>query len=353
MALVFTDWEHATDDITTIEYILDWSSVAAMRGRLMWPYMEAIRQATVERAHASGSGFSPALGSPSSHGESSLALAGTIGTSLGYIADDILPAYTGGAWLEFEPVSGDWTNYDGGNIPYYSEDGARGIQGYLDYLGEDNVPGSDAAAWCFQRYKILNLMQYRGYTDGNKDIGNGGGYPSRVAYRNSRWAYKSEGDGTWSGAVTAFNNDTFSAWTHPYNNVAESSHYGSHNPSNGLYGIYRRATRDKLNNFPTNCAKQVVWYQLSSAVGEFEDNDRPGVSGAGKLYPVWTGPVDSAASTDWFELGYINDATMSEPVSTQGYQWVGAWGSLGWGNGYIVVNWGVEGGFTFKNPPVP
>ena len=49
--LTFTDWDNYTDGQGTA-FTLDWSSEAAMRGKPAYPYMEALRQALLQRQGA-------------------------------------------------------------------------------------------------------------------------------------------------------------------------------------------------------------------------------------------------------------------------------------------------------------
>jgi len=147
MAVTFTSWQDCTVD--GVPHTLDWSSDAAVRGRLLWLYAEAIRQAVLERSHVAGAIAFPRLDSEISPDRLPEVYWYNV---VQQEVDYIIPWY-----VNYLDNAGDWHGKT--RPPMWSEATLLTAIGAASRLtqGADRLP---SAAWCRQQYQILDACRW-------------------------------------------------------------------------------------------------------------------------------------------------------------------------------------------------
>jgi hypothetical protein len=169
MALTFTSWTNYTDEEGA--KTLDWSSADAIRGHLLRPHAEAVRQAIKERYLALQTHQLISINITAPEANPAVPVWSPIGTIPAILVSEI-PLYGPalGSWaygvqsavtfllsqhVNHVDNSGDWTGQD--SIPDWTE------EAILTDIGDDSrldYGGFPSADWIFQQYQILKRLQW-------------------------------------------------------------------------------------------------------------------------------------------------------------------------------------------------
>jgi len=378
MALVFTSWTSCTDTSTSISYSPNWTSETTMKQSApAWVFLEAIRQAVVERGaiyddddnildSTDGENIVTTpfpghqllawqIGSPLSFPDQ-IGIAFHIDKSIEFM----LAAYGNMAWADYTDNGGNWEGVSNTyTIPEFrtisqlqavvgvtwidarSQLGGSTFYGPLD-------PDFNPVKWARNKYLFLDALRYTKHLE---VPANTSSYARRYYFgpvegtaSKANKALFFDGDGkTWADAEAAFNalpwtrrvpsrSDWYTATLQ--NTVWKSGRY---------FQIYMDWFDAEAKGFPTDFSHKVDWYR------KYSGNSNPDFGGAtfGTYHKIYTSPVSNDESHSGFTLGYYSDtSTQPEPAAESTNAWYLTAGTAPY-DGFVIVKWDVSGGFTF------
>jgi hypothetical protein len=291
---------------------MNWTSLA---GKRLYPYIEAIRQACLERATAAGnSAYVTAFGTAVTAGMI------TDYPTLPQVIDDFIDVCLAGstyAYVNHTDSSGNWDGdlipYDdiGNPFPYWTEaDMLTAISAGSRILSADT--GLPLAAWAMQVQAILNLLLW-------------------TIQRGESWALTRDGrqgiGTTYALAVAAFN---AASWTGAGSGGSTFAAQEVHD-NRTIYTCTRFRSSMVLNGWATAMKHTMDGYvQFERVSGAtYSDPDYstvdPGTGPMGqtqwrlKRIKQWTTPFDDASQTE--AVGDIATITISDPGSGNRAAW--------------------------------
>ncbi len=319
---------------------MDWSTLDDKR---LYPYMEAIRQAVVERQDAVGQFVIADYKTPLVSG---MMTDYREVRQTGFRTQDYMDSLISGAtgarrYCNQYDEGGDWDNVDHEPPPWTEADMLTQIGAGSRIRIVEGAPFT--AAWARQQYLMLNELIWTRYTQTTS------GSPSSRFY---------EDEDTWANVVAGFNATSWSAAPSNINIAGHVAWRGSGTPDYYKIIRYRQAVRN-ANSFPTSMNKTSVSYMQMTKSG-WSQTDRPlddyFNADYGTTEDYWaevgsnlTPNGDASEST---MVGDFGDSTVSQPTNV--FDWDGydtgrdvSGGPWGPGFGYIVAKWDVTGGFEY------
>jgi len=340
MAIVFTDWENATEGGTP--YVLDWTDVDAMRASDVPVrfYIEAVTQALNERLELMNPTYHfPVSGAPNplpaypsgqhiiSPGDYATSYASVIADG---INNGLLNSLTKRfRWVNYLDNGGSWNNVVQDRVPQFV--GVGDLETELGIPWDNYTEpggGQGVAEWLYGTYRYLDALRW---TTIQENVGIISGDYSDT---DIRW----EDGTTWGAAVTKFNAAAWGA-----GGAGEALHFAG--GGTGFYDIQRRRTTVTFSGIPTTLSHQLQWYRKIYTVfpGEtFENNDFVSVEDSTQL--LHTGTVNSNGTEVMPTIGDYGNNSMSQPAVGETLSWWMPGRTLG---SDVILKWDKTGGFTF------
>jgi hypothetical protein len=228
-----------------------------------------------------------------------------------------------GSFVNLKENNGNYDNFD--DVPMWTKNDILTYLNEPEYSANATKLFGQITRWCFQQYKILNLLVW------NKNIRD----------TDSNGNEKRADDNTWNGAVAAFNAENFQAAL----NIL-TGHYADQ--SGQIYEIVRFANESPLTNnyghkINVDYYPQFEFYLQNNGI--YENNDFPNAN-ANKIYRVKNNIEIIDGATVNMGYGDINDNTMTEPVN-QRKSYFSRFGPFS--NTTFVEKHNITGGFEFQD----
>lgn len=332
--MVFTSWEEGEWDGTPIT--LDWSSEDAINDHMLYPYIEALRQAVLERYKiANSSSSSPRLDDeidPDKIPQTTYIVSEWIHAM---VHDDL---FVGGANSNFfVDSSGDWDyNFDLLNPLWFAPP--------VITISPSNENRLISPSWLYSYYQLLQRMKWSVFQPTKYGNLNNALVTSTGYHRHSPF------EDTWAEAVAGFLGASWDS-----NSGACCGHHYEYNSGQVL--ILRRMSENTLSLSGPLASLSRKGYKVFGTMTKppgfvtksYINPDYPAANENDTylLDYVDTTPTysdEEGVGSLSFDVGESNLVTLVEPgapisPSMGGYQASGP---------YIVVNWDVAGGLVFR-----
>lgn len=311
-----------------------------LHDKRLYPYIEAIRQATIERATVIGASVAADFQTPLT--QSMIADYRQV-RQTGYQIQSYLDSWINGGggagrfFVNSTDLSGNWDDSDHAPPAWTEAD-------MLDAIGATERVRISAgslftADWARQQYLMLNNLIWTSYP------------AERSSTSNARKIWS--GTGNWAAAVAGFN---AAAWTGEPSNVSCPAHHvkGWSGPEGYEIVRYRSIFRN-ASNFPTGLNHTSKSYcQLikgrtaRGTIGVFEDPDY-GVDDS-HWAEVNDNNVPGNGTKDSYYVGNFASNTLAQPaLDGIVHGWMTGYYLPGYSPGYgvVIAKWDVTGGYAY------